>query len=63
MVNHKGFGQEVNGEKTKWVFMFLHQNARQNSDIRTDNRTLSNYANNKYLRMTQNYIHKETWSR
>jgi hypothetical protein len=24
---------------------------------------LSNYANNKYLRITQNCIHKEIWSR
>lgn len=63
MVNNNGVGQEVNAEKTKCVFMFLHQNAGQNSNIRTDNRTLSNYANNKYLRMIQNYIQKEIWSR
>jgi len=63
MVNNKGVGQEINAEKTKCVFMFHHQNAGKNSNIRTDNRTLSNYTNNKYLRMTQNYIHKEIWSR
>jgi len=59
----KEVGQEVNAKKTKCVFMFHHQNAGQNSNIRTDNRTLSNYANDKYLRMTQNYIHKEILSR
>jgi hypothetical protein len=63
MVDNKRVGQEVNAEKTKCVFMFHHQIAGQSSNIRTDNRTLSNYANNKYLRITQNCIHKEIWSR
>jgi len=35
MVNNKEVGQEVNAEKTKCVFMFHHQNAGQNSSIRT----------------------------
>jgi hypothetical protein len=54
MVNNRGVGQEINAEKTKCVFMFHHQIAGQNSNIRTD-RILSNYANNKYEGRTESH--------
>ena len=63
MVNNKGIGQKVNAEKTKCVSMSHHQNAGQNSNRKMYNRTFSSYENNKYLRIAQNYIHKEIWSR
>jgi hypothetical protein len=35
-----GVGLEVNMEKTKYMFMHCHQNARQNHDIKTANKFL-----------------------
>jgi hypothetical protein len=35
----KEVGVEVNTEKTKYMFLFCHQNARKNRDIETANRS------------------------
>jgi hypothetical protein len=35
---------EVNAEKTKYMFMFCHQNAGQNNSLMTSNKILKNVA-------------------
>jgi hypothetical protein len=45
----KEVGLEVNAEKTKFMLPFHHQNAGQNHDINTDNRSFENVAQFKYL--------------
>jgi hypothetical protein len=50
-----------NREKTKYMLMSCHQNAEQNHNINTSNRSSENVAKLKYFRMTlsQNFIHEE----
>jgi ribosomal protein S2 len=53
---------EVNTEKTKYMFMSLHQNAGQNHDIKTANRCFENVSQFRYLGTTvtnQNLIQEE----
>jgi hypothetical protein len=48
------------------MFLSRHQNAGQNQNIKTDNRTYENVAQVKYLRMAvtnQSFIHEEIKSR
>jgi hypothetical protein len=40
---------EVNGEKTKCMLLFPHQNAGQNHDIKVANRSFGNVAQFNYL--------------
>jgi hypothetical protein len=40
----KEVGLEVNTEKTKYMLLSHHQNARQNHDIKLDNRCFENVA-------------------
>jgi hypothetical protein len=42
-------GLEVNAEKSKFMFLSRHQNARQNHDMMTANRRFENVAQFKYL--------------
>jgi hypothetical protein len=48
----KEVGLEVNTEKTKHTLLSHHQNAGQNCDIKTANRSFENVAQFKYLGMT-----------
>jgi hypothetical protein len=48
----KEVGLEVNAEKTKYKLLSHHQNAGQNHDIKTANRSIQNVAQFKYLGMT-----------
>jgi hypothetical protein len=45
----KEVGLEVNAEKTKHVLLSRHQNAGQNHNIKTANKSFENMANFKYL--------------
>jgi hypothetical protein len=45
-------GLEVNAEKTKYMLLSLYQNAGQNHDINTANRSFENVAQFKYFGMT-----------
>jgi hypothetical protein len=45
-------GLEVNTEKTKYMLLSRHQNARQNHDIKTGNRCFENVAQFRYLGIT-----------
>jgi hypothetical protein len=45
----KEVGQEVNTEKTKYMFKFLHQYAGQNHSMKTANRCFENMAKFRYL--------------
>jgi hypothetical protein len=47
----KEVGLKVNAEKTKYKLLFHHQNAVQNHDIQTANRSFENVAQFKYLGM------------
>jgi hypothetical protein len=42
-------GLEVNIEKTKYMLLSRHENAVQNQDIKTANRSCENVARLKYL--------------
>jgi hypothetical protein len=58
----KNVGLEVNVEKTEYMLVSRHQNAGQNRDIETGNRSFENVAQLKYLRMTvtkQNLIRRK----
>jgi hypothetical protein len=48
----KEVGLEVNAEKTKYMFLSLLLNARQNHDMKVANRCFENVAQFKYLGMT-----------
>jgi ribosomal protein S2 len=53
---------EVNTEKTKYMLLFLHQNAGQNHDIKIANRCFENVVQFRYLGTTirnQNLIQEE----
>jgi hypothetical protein len=57
-----GVGLEVKAEKTKYMLLSHHQNARQNHAIKTANISFENMAQIKYLRMSvtdQNLIQEE----
>jgi hypothetical protein len=45
-------GPEVNAEKTKYMLMSCHQNARQNHNVKAVNRSFENVAEFKYLGRT-----------
>jgi hypothetical protein len=62
----KEVGLEVNAEKTEYMLLSPHQNARQSHDIRILKTSFENVARFKYLVMTvtnQNLIHEEIKSR
>jgi hypothetical protein len=62
----KEVGQEVNAEKSKYMLLSRHQNARQNHDIKIGNRSYENVEKFKYLGTTvtfQNLIHERIKSR
>jgi hypothetical protein len=48
----KGVGLEVYKEKIKCMLLYLHQNARQNHDVKKANRYFENVAQFRYLRTT-----------
>jgi hypothetical protein len=53
---------EANAEKTKYMLLPCHQNARQNHDIKTTNRSFENVAQFKYFGTiigSQNLIQEE----
>jgi hypothetical protein len=55
-------GLEVNAEKTKYIFLSHHQNAGENHNIKTANRSFENEAQFKYLGTTvknQNLVQEE----
>jgi hypothetical protein len=59
----KEVGVEVNVQKTKYMLASLDENADQNRDIKTRNRSFGNVSYFKYLGMTvtnQNFIQEET---
>jgi hypothetical protein len=58
----KEVGLEVNTEKSKCMLVSRHQNAGQNHEIKTANRSFENVVQFIYLGMTvtkQNLIHEE----
>jgi hypothetical protein len=58
----KEVGLEVNTEKTKYMLLSRHQNARQNHDIKIGNRCFENVSQFRYLGTTitnQNLIQEE----
>jgi hypothetical protein len=58
----KEVGLKVNAQKTKYMLLSRHQNAGQNHDIKTVNRSCENRAQFKYLGMTvtnQNLIQEK----
>jgi sorting nexin-29 len=62
----KEVGLEANAEKTKYVLPSRHQNAGQNHDIKTDNRSFENVEQFKYLGKTvknKNLVQKEIANR
>jgi ribosomal protein S2 len=48
----KEVGLEVHTEKTKYVLLSHHQNAKQNHDIKSTNRCFENVAQFRYLGTT-----------
>jgi hypothetical protein len=61
----KEVGLEVNVEKTKYMLVSCHQNAVQNQNIQTANRTFEHVSQFKYLGTTvtnQNLIQEEILS-
>jgi hypothetical protein len=58
----KEVGPEINVEKIKYMLLSRHQNAGQNRDVKTANRSFENVSQFKYLGTTvtnQNMIQKE----
>jgi hypothetical protein len=58
----KDVGLQVNAEKTKYMLVFCHQNARKNHEIKTAYRYFENVAQYKYLGTrgtNQNLIQEE----
>jgi hypothetical protein len=58
----KEVGLDVNGEKTKYMFVSRDQNADKNWDMKVGNRSFENVSHLKYLGMTvtdQNLIQEE----
>jgi hypothetical protein len=58
----KEVGLQVNAEKNMYMLLSHHQNARQNHDIKTANRSFENMAQFRYLGTTvtnQNLIQEE----
>jgi hypothetical protein len=58
----KEFGLEVNADKIKYMLLSHHQNAGQNIDIKTANRSFENVEQFKYLGRTvtnQNFIQEK----
>jgi hypothetical protein len=45
----KEVGLEVNGERTKYMLLSRHQNARQDHDIKIANRSFEHVAQFRYL--------------
>jgi hypothetical protein len=48
----KEVGLEVNAEKTKYMLLSHHHNARQNHNIKIGDRSFENVAQFRYLGMT-----------
>jgi hypothetical protein len=66
VISSKETGLEVNAEKTKYMVMSQNQNAGQNHNIKTDNKSFERVKEFKYLGatlMNQNSIHEEIKSR
>jgi ribosomal protein S2 len=66
VVASKEIGLEVNAEKTKYMVMSRKQNARQNHNIKLDNKSFQRVEQFKYLGTTltnQNSIQEEIKSR
>jgi hypothetical protein len=60
------FGLEVNIEKTKYIIMSCHQNARRNHNLSTANNSFENTAKFRYLGTTvtnEICIHEEIKSK
>jgi hypothetical protein len=57
----KEISLRVNTENTKYMLLFRHQNAGQNCDMKTANRSFENVAQFKYLGRSNklNLIHDE----
>jgi hypothetical protein len=53
----KKVGLDVHAEKIKYMLLSHHQNAEQNHDIKTVNRSFKNVAHFKYLGMTVTIQH------
>jgi hypothetical protein len=66
VVSSKEIGLEVNAEKTKYMVMSRNQNAGQNHNRKTNNKTFERVEQFKYLGTTlknRNSIHEEIKSR
>ena len=66
VITSKELGLEVNAEKTKCMVMSRDQNARQNINTETGNKSFATIEQFKYLETTltnQNSIHEEIKSR
>jgi hypothetical protein len=62
VITSKEIGLEVNAEKTKYMVMSQDQNARQNINTETGNKSFATIEKFKYLETTltnQNSIHEE----
>jgi hypothetical protein len=66
VVTSKKTDLEVNAERTKYMVMSRDQNAGQNNNINTHNKSFERVEHCKYLGATltiQNFIHEEIKSR
>jgi hypothetical protein len=66
LIASKGIGLEVNAEKPKYMVMSRDQNAGQNSNIKTGNKSFTTVEQIKYLGTAltcENFIHEEIKSR
>jgi len=66
VVASKEIGLEVNADKTKYMVVYRDQNARQNHNIQTDNKSFERVEQFKTFGtnlMNQNYIEEEIKSR